>query len=126
MPIRTLKVTTTGDAGLATGTKTSDFELRPSILDAVKVDYHASAPATTDLTISEAGGLGRTLLTLSNINTDGTYYPRHTTHDNVGADAGSKAPYIIEGKITVALAGCDALVDAVTVSLQIVENTDVR
>ncbi len=126
MPIRSLQVTTTGTDGNATGSKTSDWSLRPSVLDAIKVDYAGTAPATTDLTISEADGLGRTLLTLSNLATDGVYYPRHTTHDAAGADAGTKAPYVIEGRITAAVAQSNALAPAVTVELQVIENTDVR
>jgi hypothetical protein len=119
-----ITVTTTGSAGAATGQKDT-IKLDPCLLEAVKIDYHASAPGTTDLTLSEVDGLGRDLLVLSDNATDGIYYPRHTTHDDAGADAGSKTPYVIEGAIRVALAECDALTDAVQVWLQTVDNMDV-
>ena len=125
MPIYRLKVTTTGVGGSAVGSAVLPFDLPPCLLEAVKVDYHASAPNTTDLTLVETKGLGRTLLTLANNATDGTYYPRHTTHDTAGADAGSKTPFVVEGPLQVSLAQCDALIDAVTVDLLLVENRNV-
>ena len=96
------------------------------MLEAVKVDFHASAPATTDVTIAEADGLGRTLLTLTNVNTDGTYYPRHPLHDTDGVEGSGITPFVVEGRITVAVAGCNALDPAVTVTLMVIENADVR
>lgn len=94
------------------------------VLSHVHVDYHASAPGTTDVTISEAGGLGRTLLTLTNRNTDGTFYPAVAQTDGTGA-AFSPASYglfYIEGTpLKVDVAGCDALTDAVKVSFGVLE-----
>jgi hypothetical protein len=126
MSIRSVQVNTTGADGAAVGSETSDWELQPCVLETIKVDYHASAPVTTDVTISEAGGLGRVLLTLTNVKDDGWYYPRHTTHDDSGADVGSRMPYILEGAITVSVAGCNALAPAVNVRLQVIENHHVR
>lgn len=112
-------VTTTGAAGSATGSaQTIDLPLG-SWLIGVRVDYHASAPATTDVTISETDGLGQTLLTLTDNNTDGVYYPVTEICDDEGtAITGSYNMYAVEGPLTVAVAGCDALTDAVVVTIQ--------
>ena len=127
MPIRSVEVNTTGVAGSATGNKTSDWELQPCVLDAIKVDYHASAPATTVLVVSEAGGLGRTLLTLTATATDGVFYLKHAVHDEAGAVVnGLKEPYVIEGKITVTVTLSNALVPVATVTLQVLEDSNVR
>ncbi len=61
MPEYVIHVTTTGSAGSATGTGTSD-ELVTGYIEAVLHDFHASAPATTDSTVAEVGGLARTIL----------------------------------------------------------------
>jgi hypothetical protein len=120
-----ITVTTAGVAGSAVGSADLPYKLDPCLLEAVKIDYHASAPVTTDVTISEVQGLGRNLLVVSNNATDGTYYPRHTTHDPVAADAGNKTPYVIEGTIRVSVAQADALTGAVQVWLQTVDNVEV-
>lgn len=120
-----ITVTTTGDAGSAVGTGDTPIQLDPCLLEAIKLDYHASAPATSEVTISEVNGLGRDLLVVSNNKTDGTYYPRHATHNPAAADAGSKTPYVIEGTIRISVAQCDALAGAVQVWLQTVDNVQV-
>jgi hypothetical protein len=121
-----ITVTTTGNAGVATGTADLPFDLRNCLLEAIKIDYHASAPDTSDVTIAETTGLARSLLVVSNNKTDGTYYPRHAVHDAVGAAGAGVVPYIIEGPIRVSVAQCDALTNAVQVWLQVVENPNVR
>jgi len=126
--IYTIRVTTTGEAGSAVGEATAlnnpfgkwPFSNRAPFLWALKVDYHASAPETTDVVISEDGGLGRTLLTLSNRNTDGVFYPRYPTHDATGVEENQLEAAVLEGPLKVSVAGCNALDDAVVVTAQII------
>lgn len=87
---------------------------------ALRVDYHADAPETTDVVIAEDGGLGRTLLTLTDRNTDGVFYPRYPVHDDAGAEQSQSEAAVLEGPLTVSVTGCDALENAVVVTAQIV------
>lgn len=112
-----INITTTGSAGSASGTTTSG-RIR-GWLYAINVDYHASAPATTDITITEANSIGRTLYSKANSVTDVTVYPYIQATDTTGtALSGVYQPiYIDWSGVTVALAQCDALTNAVVVTL---------
>lgn len=70
--------TNTAGAGVATGNTDSSRPIR-GLVHAVYVDYHASAPATTDVTVRTKGAAGgpptQTILSLANLNTDGVFYP---------------------------------------------------
>lgn len=123
MPEYIVKVTTTGAAGSAAGTGTTEAGVR-GFIESIQVDYHASAPATTDVTIAEASNMARTLLTLTNNATDKIVYPRVQVHDTAGAALtldGTRANvariYVPGVKLTVTLAQCDALTDAVVVRI---------
>ena len=111
-----IKVTTTGGAGSATGSSSS--KALKGLLWDVYVSYHASAPATTDLTISFADRGGNILVLTNNI-TNGLYAPRMDTHDNAGASQDPNDCFLLDGIVTVSLAQCNALTDAVTVYLRI-------
>lgn len=126
MPDYTLVVNTTGDAGSATGSKSTPALESGQVLEAIKVVYNGSAPATTDVVVSEAEGLQQTLLTLADGNTDGTYYPRHALHDEDGADGSGLDLFQVEGPLQVAVTGCDALTAAVTVTLRVLSGAQVR
>lgn len=126
MPSYTIRVTTTGSAGSAAGTGTLPFKLAMAAIDAIKVDYHASAPATTDVTITETEGLQQTVLTLTDNKDDGTYYPRHAIHDPTGAAISGAGLITVEGQLQVAVAGCDPLTDAVVVTIRTLENHALR
>ena len=114
-----ISVTTTGSAASATGNTTSEILLNGYLLG-FRVDYHASAPATTDVTITSvlpSGQPADTLLTLTNINTDIPYRPVLRA-DYVPANTASGTFSIMplpNHKINVAVAGSDALTDCVTV-----------
>jgi hypothetical protein len=112
-----IKVTTTGSAGSATGEATSD-PIRGTIL-ALAVDYHASAPATTDLTISRASGIGSNIYAKTDSKDDVEVSPRLEVVDNTGtAITGTAGRMVLaDDGIKVALAGCDALTDAVVVDV---------
>lgn len=127
MPVYTISVVTTGADGSASGSNTSHKFQPGTMLEAIQIDYHASAPgATTDITVTEADGLERTLLSVTNSATDGTYYPRHGTHDTDGSDSSGADLFIVEGALTVSVAGCNALDPAVQVSIQTVANRAAR
>lgn len=122
-----LKVTTTGGAGVSAGAATSDLPVT-GYVEAIQADYHASAPATTDLTITEAGGLARTLLTLANTATDAVKYPRVQVHDTAGTALtldGTRTNvarfYVAGQKLTATLAQCDDLTNAVVVRIYLSE-----
>lgn len=110
-----LAVTTTGGAGSASGDNTTSGKGIRGALMSVRLDYHASAPgASTDLTITEIGGAGRTLLTLTNTATDGEYPIRIAETGTTGTALATYTPILLDGvQLKVALAQCDALTDAV-------------
>lgn len=64
-----ITLTTTGSAGSAVATSTLTLG-RPGFVRAIKVDYHASAPATTDLVIKADSASGATLFTNTSSATD--------------------------------------------------------
>ena len=109
-------VTTTGSAGSATGNVI--IALPMCELVAVYLDFHASAPATTDTTITAPGGdpADVTVLTVSNSATDAWKYPKVQDHDNTGAAiTGAYSDPVIPQNLLVALAQCDALTAALTI-----------
>lgn len=108
-----IPVTTTGSAGSATGSTTT--AAYSGIITAVKLDYSGSAPATTDVTLSEVGGGGRTLLTVTNNNTSAAYYPTVEAQDTSGVGvSGVRWPIALGGTaLKVDVAGSDPLTNAV-------------
>lgn len=109
-----INVTTTGTAGSATGSATTLVPVNGELVY-VHLDYHASTPATADVIVSELGGIGRTFLTRNNTATDGTFYPMRLLDDTVGASLTAiYGRFPVAGhKLQVAIAGADALTDAV-------------
>lgn len=113
MEIVTTKVavTTTGSAGSATGSGTSEL-INGYLLD-VYLDFNG-APATTDVTIAYATR-GGTILVASNGNTDALHQPLKQASDAAGAAiTGVYNPYVLDDKVTVSVAQCDALAPGVT------------
>lgn len=114
-----ITVTTVGSDGSATGDSTSEILLNGYLLG-FRVDYHASAPATTDTTITSvlpSGYPADTLLTLTDVNTDIPYRPvlrADYIPANTASGTFSKMP-LTNHKINVAVAGANALTDCVTV-----------
>lgn len=115
-------VTTTGSAGSATGTATINVT-KWGYLEWIYLDFHASAPNTTDTTIAHGGTPpGGNILVVSNSKTDAIYYPRAGAVDAAGAAITNSAVRIpVGGPITVSLAQCDALTDAETVYLGVAD-----
>lgn len=114
-----LTVTTTGSAGSASGSATTDFPICGRIVR-VDIDYHASAPATTDVTLSEVDDLIATnIVSLTDQNTDKQVYPTVGLTDNGGTARtydGTRPVvdyYPVCDKLTLSVAQCDALTAAV-------------
>jgi len=107
-----VRVNTTGAAGSALGQADSPV-LHGFLLD-IFLDYHASAPAgTTDVTISFKNR-GGNVLAVANAATDALFTPRVKPVDNANAaitNAHDRFP--LNGPLTVAVAQCDQLTDAV-------------
>ncbi len=110
-----IKVTTTGGDGAATGSAQTEA-LNGFLLD-VFLDYHASAPGSTDVTIAytERGG---NLVVVSNNATDGLYAPRQTEHDAAAASLGAGAYYPLNQPLTISVAQANALTACVTAHIR--------
>jgi hypothetical protein len=109
-----IAITTTGSSGSATGSGTS-IPIHGFLLD-IFIDYHASCPATADVTISEA--VFGNVLVVSNNATDGWYAPRKATCDPSGAATGLYDLIPLSGPLTVSVAQADALTDCVAATLR--------
>jgi len=120
----TIKVTTTGADAAATGATNSNSAIAGKIL-AIWIDYHASCPATADVTITEyVGSVSRqTIHTETDSATDVMRYPRRAVEDNAEATVEYSnnyliyEPYVVQGQIRVAVAGANALTDCVVVDV---------
>jgi hypothetical protein len=113
--IHRISVTTTGAAGSAAGTTASTRPVNGRLL-AVYVDF-TSQPATTDVTITSTGPT-QSLLTLTNVNTDGWYYPRVLLQGITGANLTTVYDALpIAAYVSVAVAQGDAITDGVVVTL---------
>lgn len=122
---RQARITTTGSAGSATGS--AYIPLPPGRITHVKVDYHASAAATTD-TVFKVDGLsdgstGTTILTLTNTVTD---IPIRALGQPAAVDEGNAATAATDGVeggafvkngLSIAVAQGDALTDCVIVDI---------
>jgi len=112
-----VQVSTTGSSASATGSRIVPLPYCEIL--AARLDFHASAPGTTDTTLSSPGDpVSVTLLTVTNSATDAWYYPSIQLDDNSGsAITGAYVPAIVHGNLLVELAGSDALTDALTLTL---------
>jgi len=112
-----IKVSTTGSDASATGSLVT--ALPYSELLAAYFNFHASAPSTTDTTLSSPGDpVSVTLLTITNSATDAWVYPSIQMDDNTAsAITGTYVPALIHGNLLVELAGSDALTDALTLTI---------
>ena len=115
-----IHVTTTGSAGSASGSGNTTSPVNGLLLG-VYLDYNGSAPATTDLTVTLSNP-GRTILTMTNTVTDAWVPLREQAKDNTGAAiAGIYELVPIDDVVTVSLAQCDALTDAVVAYLKVLK-----
>lgn len=108
-----VSVTTVGAAGAATGT--ADSVALYGGLYAVYINYHADAPATTVVTLSDAYGA---IVAFVASKTDKRWYPRVPTCDAAGAAiAGVYEIPALSGAVTVTVTLADAIAACVVVTL---------
>lgn len=122
MPTHVVSVNTTGSAGSATGTARTELAVRGLIMG-IRLDYHASAPATTNVTITEDSGMQRTILTRSASATDAIFYPVVQQHDTSAAPiAGQYGQIYVNGaELIVSVTNSNALTPAIVVSIDVLE-----
>lgn len=114
--IATASVTTTGGAGVAAGTGYSTA-INGYLLD-IYLNFHASAPATTDVAITQDGMAGNLAVSTDSA-TDVLISPRAKVVDNANAAiADSHDRFPINGRLKIVLAQCDALTDAVVATIR--------
>lgn len=107
-----VSVTTTGAAGSASGT--ADSEPINGRIEHIFLDFHASAPATTDVTIAYKNKGGNILATVNTV-TDAMFTPRAKCVDNANAAiTDSHTRFSLADSVSVTLAQSDALTAAVT------------
>lgn len=116
----TLRITTTGGAGVATGSATSKA-FNGFLLD-IYLNFHASAPATTDTTVAYDEPDFGNLLVVTNSVTDALIAPRVKPVDNANvAVTNAHDRFPLNGNITISLAQCDALTDALVATIRYLE-----
>ena len=112
---RTLSIDTAGADGAAVGSGSID-DLYGFLLD-IYLNFHASAPATTDTTVAYSDPALGNIVVLTSSVTDVLLAPRKTVCD---AAAGALAAYDLcplNGSVSISLAQCNALTGAVAVTL---------
>lgn len=121
--IRSTKVTvtTTGSAGSASGTGYSPHPINGA-MRAVRVDWHASAPATSDIDVvgeSDDDHPEVTLYDKDDANSDVWAYPKVQSTDVAGSAIANEYqhPVVAGQRVKVSVAQCDALDPAVTVTV---------
>jgi len=113
--IASVSITTTGSAGSATGSGT--VECQAGWLAFVKLDYHASAPATTDVTLTQTAE-PTAILTATDTATDQISVPTLGAITTANAAVtNSHMPLWIHGDVAVAVAQSNALTGAVVVTI---------
>jgi hypothetical protein len=114
----TLTITTTGAAGSATGSDVTTEYVEGELLD-IYVNYHASTPATADITIKQTSRSDN-ILVVTNSTTDALYSPRQPVHTAAGAAiTNAHDRYPINGTITASLAQGDALTGACVITIRV-------
>lgn len=81
-----------GGAGVATANADTVIPIK-GLIEAIRVEYNGSPPATTDLVIKTKGANAapgsNTIMTLTDAAADGWFYPRHVIHDDAGSPVAS-------------------------------------
>ena len=115
--VTTIPVTTTGSAGSATGTGVTSYPIVGVILG-VNLNFHASAPATTDTTIRTSAAPTYNILAVTNSATDAFIQPAGKPVDNANtAITNAHAPIPVADLVTVSVAQSDALTNAVVATI---------
>ena len=114
----TVTLTSTGGAGAATATGATTESVEGYFED-VYLNFHASAPATTDTTIKQTSRSDNILVVTSSA-TDALYSPRQAIHTAAAAAiTDGSARYPVNGTITVSVAQADALTGVLVATIRI-------
>lgn len=108
--LKAAQVTLTPVGGAGAATANADTVAFDGEIEAIYADY-TTQPATTDVTITDKLS-GAPVLTLTNVNADGWYFPRKFGVDSAGAAlTGNVTPerYTVSGGVNVLLAQGDAI-----------------
>lgn len=115
----TVAVNTTGSAGSATGTGAATEHIPQGFFLDAYLDYNASAPATTVVTITQTGHADK-ILTAPASATDVRIAPRQSLATRAGAAITNSHDLIpVNGTLTVAVSASDALTAAATVTMRV-------
>jgi hypothetical protein len=109
-----IRITTTGEAGAATGTEYS-IPIQGFLLD-VMVAYDGGAPATTDVSIQDQ--VFGDILVISNSNSDAKYSPRMQICDAAAAALPLYDLVPVNGALRCLVGGSDAITDCVVITLR--------
>lgn len=117
----TVAISTTGSAGSASGSAVLALPLCELV--ALHLDYHASAPATTDVTVTAIGNPASvTVMTRTSSATDGWFYPKVQKHDSsASAITGDYADPVVHSNLLIEVGEANALTDCVTVTVYVRE-----
>ena len=115
-----VSVDTTGGDGAATGSGTIAIPM-VGYVEWVHINYHATAPNTTDVTVAYGATLpGGNVLAKANSATDALFFPRATCVDSAAAAiTDSHEKFAVAGDLTVTVGGCNALTGAVVVTVAV-------
>jgi len=115
----TIRVTTVGTNGVATGAGYSLAPLNGELIS-LAIDWSASAPGSSDIAITVEADAEIPALTLygkSDSVADAVVYPRVQATSTAGeAIEGQYVPLPVTGRIKVAVTGCNALSNAAVVT----------
>lgn len=108
-------IDTTGGAGVSAGSATITVS---GHIEWVYLDWHASAPSTSDLTLAYATLPTGNILAVTNTSTDTLYYPRAKPVDNANsAITNAHTRFAANGRVTATIAQCDDLTAACIVTV---------
>ena len=116
MNVEVITVTTTGNAGVAAGTGTTDGFIRGH-LHAIHLDYAGTLTTTTDITVSLASPAKTVMYKLNSV-TDAWYYPEaQATGGDGAAISGAYDRMPINGRLVVAVGSSTAAASAVVATI---------
>lgn len=109
MKVQSFAITTAADGS---ATVNGEVALPGAKIYSVEVVIGTLTNAAADITLSDESGIGgvsKTLLTLTNITANATYYPRALVHDATGTAltgtaGGDRTKYLVTGKLRVTVA----------------------
>ena len=110
------RITTVGGNGAATGTA-QITELNGELID-IYVNYHASAPGSTVLTITQSDPVEGNILVCPAGNADKLFAPRKQACDGAGSLVASWEKFILNGTMTLVVTLSNALTYCVEVTVR--------